>query len=215
MGKSGKINRLALKRVLQGCLPESFVIYLRFAGHFIKNKNTSAERLLSRTRYNPAAQFRHTNVEPGRLLRAVYADCVFALEQSKRTPATITWAKENRVLLALPPLEIPHNLCRTAQSCRVLQSHGTCQPPQAWGCSGNKPSQEGKKTNPNPTKTSKAHLQFPVWAGEQSHDTKHSNAHSSIIPCGNVQITLAWQPSSRTSCPYTESYTHVFLFALL
>lgn len=39
--------------------------------------------------------------------------------------------------------------------------------------------------------------------------------HSSIIPCGNVQIALAWQPSSRTSWPYTESYTRVFLFALL
>lgn len=77
--------------MLQGCLPKSFAIYLRLAGHFIKNETILAERrLLSRTLYDPTAKFRHTNVEPGQLLRVVYANCVFALEQSKRTPATIT-----------------------------------------------------------------------------------------------------------------------------
>lgn len=56
--------------------------------------------------YNPAARFRHTSMEPGQLLRVVYVNCAFALDQSKRTLENITSAEENRVLLALPPLEI-------------------------------------------------------------------------------------------------------------
>lgn len=117
------------------------------------------------------------------------------------------------MLLALPPLEIPRNLCRTAQARRATEPVNPLMPGDAQVTNhlkkGEKKTQTQQKTN------SKAYLEFPVRAGEQPHDTKRSNMHSSIIPCGNVQIALAWQPSSRTSCPYTESYTCVFLFALL
>jgi len=84
LGKSGKINRLAPKRALKGCFPESCIIYLRFTGHFIWNKNTWAERrFLCVIQYNPAAKFRCTSMELGQLVRVVYASCVFTLDQPK------------------------------------------------------------------------------------------------------------------------------------
>lgn len=82
LGKSGKMKRLTLKRVLKGCFPESCVIYLRFAGHFTWNKNTE-RRFLCVIQYNPAAKFRCTNMELGQLVRIVYANCAFTLDQSK------------------------------------------------------------------------------------------------------------------------------------